>query len=583
MRKTVFLLLTAAILSVQALAIPAHRGFVPMPQPDGTMVSIGLMGDEFYHFNITEDGYTVMLNDRGAYEYAQLDGKTLKPSGVLAHNDADRSTQEIMLLANTAKYLTDKAEMDQGKLRRVKRDVDLSNANFDNFHGLVILIDFADVKFKAEDPNVFFTEMFSTEGFTGYDDPVKNRHVNCPGSVRDYFKDQSNGVFNPTFDVYGPYTSSRNASQCQNYSSSIFTTALANANQDIDFSQYDCDNDGKVDMIYFLVAGYSSSFAGNNSGYLWPHASSLSYSNITYDGKKLDRYACSTELYGFESTPLTVWVEGIGTICHEFSHVLGLPDMYDTDYSGSGGQSHDPGGWDMLASGYDYNFGRSPVGYSLFERYALGWATPKTITVPGYYTLKAANTSFEGYLLRTPVDKEFFTIENRQKTGWDQYLPGHGMIVMRVDSTDINVWTKNKVNCDPNHNYYEMLRAGNSAYGESASDPFPGTSGNVMITNETAPDLMTWAGLENDFNIMNIQEKNGIISFTVLENGSPLIGDVNDDGLIDIDDVTALIDMLLNGETSQSEVADVDGNGQINIHDVTALIDYILTGDMPQD
>ena len=157
------------------------------------------------------------------------------------------------------------------------------------------------------------------------------------------------------------------------------------------------------------------------------------------------------------------------------------------------------------------------------------------------------------------------------------------MIVMRVDSTDINVWSKNKVNCDPNHNYYEMLRAGNSAYGESASDPFPGTSANVMITNETAPDLMTWAGLENDFNIMNIQEKNGIISFTVLENGSLLIGDVNDDGLIDIDDVTALIDMLLNGEASQSEVADVDGNGQINIHDVTALIDYILTGDMPQD
>ena len=575
MKKTVLLLLTAAILSIQALAIPAHRGFVPMPQPDGTMVSIGLMGDEFYHFNITEDGYTVMLNDRGAYEYAQLDGKTLKPSGVLAHNDADRSTQEIMLLANTAKYLTDKAEMEQGKLRRMKRDVDLSNSNIDNFHGLVILIDFADVKFSAEDANVFFTEMFNTEGFTGYDDPVRNKHVNCPGSVRDYFKDQSNGVFNPLFDVYGPYTSSRNASQCQNYSSSIFTTALANANQEIDFSQYDCDNDGKVDLIYFLVAGYSSSYAGNNSGYLWPHTSSLSYTNISYDGKKLDRYACSTELYGFESSPSTVWVEGIGTICHEFSHVLGLPDMYDTDYYGSGGYSHDPGGWDVLAGGYDYNCGRSPVGYSLFERYALGWATPKTITLPGNYTLEAANTSYEGYLLRTPVKNEFFTIENRQKTGWDRYLPGHGMIVMRVDSTDINVWANNNVNCDPYHNYYEMLRAGNSTNGESASDPFPGTSGNVMITNETTPDLMTWAGLENDFNIMNIQEKNGVISFTVLENGSLLIGDVNGDGLINLEDVTELIDILLLGDSVDS--ADIDGDGRITIADVTELIDMILT------
>ena len=576
MRKTVLLQLTAAFLGVQALAIPAHRGFISMPQPDGTMVSIGLMGDEFYHFNITEDGYTVMLNDRGAYEYAQLDGKTLKPSGVLAHNYADRTTQEIMLLANTAKNLTDQAEMEKGKLLRMKRDVDLPKSNFDNFHGIVILIDFADVKFRSEDPNVFFTEMFSTEGFTGFDDPVKNKHVNCPGSVRDYFKDQSNGAFNPPFDVYGPYTSSRNANQCQNYTTSILTTALSDANEEIDFSQYDYDNDGMVDMIYFLVAGYSSSYSGNDPGYLWPHASSLSFTNISYDGKQLGRYACSTELRGFESTPLTVWVDGIGTVCHEFSHVFGLPDMYDTDYYSSGGQSHDPGGWDVMASGYDYNYGRTPAGYSFFERYTLGWAMSNIITMPGSYTLEAANTSREGYILPTPVDNEFFTIENRQKTGWDSYLPGHGMIVTRVDSTDVNAWINNKVNCDPSHNYYEMLRAGNSTYGESASDPFPGTSGNVMISNETTPNLLTWAGVENDFSIMNIQEDNSIISFTVSKNVSLLIGDVNDDGQVNVKDVTALIDLLLSGEEFQSEVADVDGNGKINIHDVSALIDITL-------
>ena len=523
MRKSILLLLLAAVVGIQALAIPAHKGFLPMPQPDGTMVSIGLVGDEFYHFNITEDGYTVILNEQsGAYVYAQQDGDRLVESTMLAHNAGERSADELALLAATPKRLMDRAAVDQAHILRAKRNVDLSNFDLANFHGLVILIDFADVKFRSEDPKAFYTDMFSTEGFTGFDEPVKGVHVNCLGSVRDYFKDQSNGAFNPPFDVYGPYTSTRNAVQCRNYSSSIFTTALKTANEEIDFSRYDNNNDGKVDMIYFLVAGYSSSYDGNNMGYLWPHASNLSYTYSSYDGKWLDRYACSTELYGFESSPTTVTVEGIGTICHEFSHVLGLPDFYDTDYSDGGGQSHDPGGWDVMAGGADYNYGRTPAGYTFYERYALGWAYPKTITETGSYSLEAVNKSREGYILRSPVKNEFFTIENRQRTSWDSYLPGHGMIVTRVDSTNANIWTNNKVNCNPAHNYFEILRAGNSTSGDNGSDPFPGSTGNPMLTNETNPSLKTWAGKKNAFNIVGIQEKEGIISFEVIEDGGLL-------------------------------------------------------------
>ena len=575
MKKSVLLLL-AAIVSLQMLAIPAHKVFLPMPQPDGTTVSIGLMGDEFYHFNITNDGYTVMLNAAGAYVYAQQ-GKddVLVESAVLAHNEGERSAAELALLASTPKGLKDRAAVDQAQARRSKLNVDLSDFDLANFRGLVILIDFADVTFKSEDPNVFFTEMFSTDGFTSFVDPVKGKQVNCLGSVRDYFKDQSDGAFNPPFDVYGPYTSTRNASQCSNYSSSIFTAALREANSDIDFSQYDNNNDGKVDMIFFLVAGYSSTFAGNNNGYLWPHASTLSYYNISYDGKKLDRYACSTELYGFESSPTTVTVEGIGTICHEFSHVLGLPDLYDVDYSSGGGQSHDPGGWDVMASGYDYNYGRSPLGYSLYERYALGWAQPETITKEGSYSLQAVNTSHEGYILRTPIDNEFFTIENRQRTGWDSYLPGHGMIVTRVDSTNVSVWANNKVNCDPAHNYLEMLRAGNSTSGESGSDPFPGTSGITMITNETTPDLRSWNGTENYFNIISIQERGGVIRFVILEDGK---GDANSDGTVTICDVVTIINYLLDGNAQNINLAvsDLNGDDRVTIDDVTQLIDILL-------
>ena len=530
MRKLISLLLLAVLISVQAMAVPARRGIVQVPQPDGTLLSLQLIGDEFYHFNTTADDYTVMLNEAGAYVYAQRDGMNLVPTQILAHDAGSRTAEELALLANTPKRLVDETSVAQANVRRVRRNVDMSNFDFANFRGLVILIDFNDKQFASDNPQEFYTQMFSTENFTSYFDPITQREVSCPGSVRDYFNDQSNGAFKPPFDVYGPYraTYSSNgtvyparSTQCNNLMSRIVANVIRDADADIDYSRYDNNNDGKVDMVYFLVAGYSSSNSGNNSGYLWPHASNLSYYIHTqYDGKWPDRYASSTELYGWESQPSTVTVEGIGTVCHEFSHVLGLPDFYDTDYSESGGESHHPGGWDIMAGGGDYNYGRSPVGYNYFERYSLGWAPRRTITQEGSYVLNPLETSREGYILPTPVSKEFFTIENRQKTGWDYYLPGHGMIITRVDSTNSSVWVNNKINCNPSHNYFEMLRAGNSTSGESSSDPFPGTSGNVMITNDTYPGLTTWSGIPNAFIFTGIAEHGDVISFNVLKEES---------------------------------------------------------------
>jgi M6 family metalloprotease-like protein len=528
MRKLTSVLLLAAIVCIQALANPAHRGSVLMPQPDGSMLTVCLEGDEFYHFNTTADGYTIMLNEQGAYVYAKRDGMNLVPTEVLAHDAAQRSADESALLATLSKRLVDETEVAQAHVRRARRSVDLSNFDFENFRGCVILIDFSDKQFASDDPQTFYTEMFSADGFTGYYDPITGRDVTCPGSVHDYFKDQSNGVFQPPFDVYGPYRATygttanieARAAQCQNLASSIFQNVLKKADPDIDYSRYDNNGDGKIDMVYFLVAGYSSSYSGNNSGYLWPHASNLSWTYKSYDGKWIDRYASSTELYGFENTPSTVTVEGIGTVAHEFSHVLGLPDFYDTDYAQGGGQSHDPGGWDVMAGGGDYNYGRCPAGYTFYERYALGWANPTTLVAPGSYSLEAVNKSRSGYILRTPVQNEFFTIENRQKTGWDAYLPGHGMIVTRVDSTDLSVWVNNKVNCNPEHNYFEMLRAGNTTSGDLSSDPFPGTTGNIMLTNDSHPNLATWDGYANELNIINIAESgDGLITFNVIYDG----------------------------------------------------------------
>ena len=385
MKKLALLLLSTILVSLQALAIPAYPKAIPMPQPDGTMLSVKLVGDEHYHYNTTTDGYAIMLNEDGAFVYAQQEGQSLKPTNVLAHDEGSRSVEELALLENTPKFLTDREEVAMSSARRSPRRVDLSDFDFENFHGLVILIDFPDRSFVIENPQSFYNMLFNTENLTSYTDPYTNRNVDCKGSVSDYFSDQSNGIFKPHFDVFGPYTSTYRSDQFTNANTqSIFRTILNKADVDVNFRNYDSNHDGKVDMVCFLVAGYSAAM-GNNANYLWPHESILDAARK--DNIDLDRYSCSTELYGYESTPSSVHIDGIGTICHEFSHVLGLPDLYDTDDTNSGGESHVPGSWDLMAAGNYNDEGRTPAGYSLFERYALGWAQPQIIESEGAYTV----------------------------------------------------------------------------------------------------------------------------------------------------------------------------------------------------
>ncbi len=181
--------------------------------------------------------------------------------------------------------------------------------------------------------------------------------------------------------------------------------------------------------------------------------------------------------------------------------------------------SHVPGTWDIMAGGGTYNSGRTPAGFTIFERYALGFAMPTVITEPGHYTLNSVMSN-EGYILYSPVSNEYFIIDNRQNTRWDTYLPGHGMIVCRVDSTSTTPWRNNTINCNPSHNYYEMFRAGNTTYDDIDSDPLPGTNIVVDFCSWTTPALQTWDGTTGTLGIFNITEEDGVISFDVMEESS---------------------------------------------------------------
>ncbi len=522
MKRNLFLLFIMGLLCLTARAIPADPTPITVTQPDGSTVTVKLHGDEFFHFMTTLDGYTVLKNKSGYYTYAQLEDGRLVASGNIARNADQRTAADRALLATLPKRLTEKAKSQNGQQRLNRRNQAMRRVgadglmDYDNFRGLIILVNYTDKKFSMSNAGEFYDDMVNTHNYTGY--TLNGRHINMTGSVRDYFYDNSFHMFDPSFDVVGPIEVNYPCTYPQgtDHADAVFHAALRAADSQVNYSDYDSDGDGYVDMVFFLVAGLSANYSGNNENYLWPHMYYL-YSAPWLDNVGFGLYACSTEIAGWEGYRSDV--NGIGTFCHEFGHVLGLPDLYDTDYSGSGGESRNPGEWSIMAGGSGNNYGRNPVGYSLYERYALGFTTPRLIDEEGIYSMQPLDESNIGYRLNTPTEKEFFLIENRQAGKWDRYLPGHGMLIARVDSTNERIWWSNEVNCNPKRMYYELLRASYNGW-DSDSDPFPGSQGVTEINNFTQPSLLTWDHLFNDFAIDNIAENFKTISFHVERDNS---------------------------------------------------------------
>ena len=519
MKKNLIMLLMTGLLALSMHAIPADPTPMPVTQPDGTTVTIKLHGDEFFHVTTTLDGYTVLKNAAGYYTYArqQADG-SLVPGDLIARDAANRTAADRAFLARTPKGLTDKANAANGTKKLGRRNAAMRRVgsdgmmDYERFRGLIILINYTDKKFSMPEVNAFYDDMVNTPNFTGY--TLNGRRVNMPGSVRDYFYDNSYHIFDPTFDVVGPVDVNYKCTDPRGTDGAepIFYAALNAADSLVNYNDYDTDGDGYVDMVFFLVAGLSANYGGNNSNYLWPHMYYL-YRAPRLDGVGFGLYACSTEIAGWESYYRDV--NGIGTFCHEFGHVLGLPDLYDTDYEQGGGQSRDPGEWSIMAGGSGNNFGRDPVGYSLYERYALGFTEPILITEPGELSIQPLDESNTGYRLDTKREHEFFLIENRQDKGkWDRYLPGHGMLVAHVDSTNARIWDYNEVNCNPSHMCYDLLRASYKGR-DSDSDPYPGTDMVTSLNNFTNPNLMSWDRKFSDLVFNDIAENNGIITLTV--------------------------------------------------------------------
>ena len=344
-----------------------------------------------------------------------------------------------------------------GQTRGGLSDIAYADRGWDadcTYRQLVILVSFVDCDFSFEDPQATYNDMFNTPGYTQMDGA---------GCVSDYYRDQSSGLFNLQFDVYGPYKTSKKVktgSSSRNEGHAAFrkaTQMLMEEHPEIDYSVYDWDGDGEVEQVIYVYAGYT----GNQStiveeGYIWPTTGSFSRID-TPDGHKITHYTASGELWVNDTSC------GIGFICHEFSHCLGLPDIYPTSTDVSDASIVDE--WDVMDGGTFTNRGWCPPNYSPLEKMILGWLTPTELTADTIVTnLKPVAEGGEAYLIRHS-DDEFYLLENRQWLGWDYGLPGLGLVVYHVNFYRY-FWEANIVNTVQGEPRYCLTAADGRTYTE---------------------------------------------------------------------------------------------------------------------
>ena len=455
------------ILSIHA--IPAKPGVKKtIKLSDGTTKELTLRGDEYFSYLTDEHNMPMVLRE----------GRL-----VTLTND------EVTATWTARKKQQQEKEGTAGNFRRRARVIGTpSPVTTGKQRGLVILIQYSDVKFATPNAQQAFQRSFNEEGY--HDDGMA-------GSVRDYFLEQSYGKLEITFDVVGPYTTKNNMAYYGEPTPTahdrnamlMVTEAIDAAAADVNFSNYDWDKDGEVDQIFIIFAGYSQA-QGADENTIWPHESRLLNVGIQkkFNGVTLNTYACASELRGDGIHQPIGEMDGIGTACHEFSHCLGIPDMYDTS---EGNPNFGMSYWDVMDSGSYLDNSRKPAGYTSYERMFSGWLEPSELKdFTRINDMKPLATTPEAYILYNEKNKnEYYLLENRQPTGFDSGLCGHGILILHVDYSE-SMWTSNAVNTVADHQRVTIIPADNefgSRNRSLAGDPWPGTTNNTMLTNFSIP------------------------------------------------------------------------------------------------
>lgn len=542
--KNILLSLLFAATSMPLFAAKANPVPFQYVQSDGTTLTVRLHGDEHFHWYSTLDG--VLLSREGASFYVASvnDDGTIAATSCLAHDAKERSTQEQAVAEAQDKeaFFAAAEVLSQANRRREPLNTDADPSYFPHEGSptaIVILVQYTDTVFTVNNPAETFERFLNgdEQTETGYGESYNY------GSVRQYFEDMSGGVFSPVFELYGPVTVSHDMAYYGDNSGSttdvnykeLVTEACALIDDEVDFSadKYDSDGDGDVDLVYVIYAGYGES-NGADAATIWPKSGYTSFG--TYDGKAVRRYGLCNELnatpYVTTGTFATPKIAGIGLFCHEFSHCLGLPDLYPTVTSARV-DNQEMEYWSLMDGGEYVYYGYCPTAYTSWERETMEWGEITTLDGDTTATLQVSETGCgESVKFVNPADEaEYFVLECIQRTGWNSRMPGHGLLVYHVK------WPMTTVSFSqhPNNTAYEpgmavvpadgiLISSYNTEYTTSEyqqshyGDPFPGTSGVTELTYEQLLPNYAWYedGPQVEATLTDIAEDTdaGTVTFT---------------------------------------------------------------------
>lgn len=498
MHKRILLIPFLCLISIIMLAVPAKRGLWRTLQlTDGSTVRAMLAGDEHAHF------------------WQDADGNTYRSAGDATYQKIDRA--QVVAAAKAHRVKANAARLKVAK--RAAKDTKIFQGSR---RGLIILVQFSDKKFSMTDPKAFYNRFANELNFN---------EGNFKGSVRDYFRAQSNGQFDLSFDIAGPvtlpqkysYYGANDSGGNDKNAEQMIVDALNAIGDTTDFSPYDWDGDKEVEEVFVLYAGYGEADSEDENT-VWPHMYTLDDARLKYSkgGYKVNVYACSNEV------SYTNEVAGIGTVCHEFSHCMGFPDVYDTSYGGNYGMQE----YDLMDMGSYNGDSFQPANYTAYERMTCGWTIPVELKADTVVNNMASLTDHgQTYIIYNPDYKnEYYMLENRQPTGFDASLPGFGMLISYIDY-DETVWEYNVPNTfdyGNDHQRITLFHADNSTasyqyqgytvYTDAATDPYPYAS-NDSLTPTSKPAATLYHARANGSKLMPYaitgitQNDNGTMSF----------------------------------------------------------------------
>ncbi len=599
MNKNYFKTVLLSLFATVALGASASRA-ISLPRlvtlQDGKQVTVKLVGDESLHFLVTEKG-EIVVQEGDTYRLAapfEVENLRAKSANIIAASKARQSRIDKGLSIDEEGIYDNRPFPHKGTPRV-----------------LTIMVEFPDYQFeytKEQTEKLFNgTEYNKSKRFTSY------------SSVAQYFDDSSNGQFRPQFDVVGPYKLDKNAKyygKGDDNSTELLLDACAAAYKDgVDFSKYDSNDDGYVDLVYVYFAGYGANWGADND-YFWPKAGYNSALTTRYNGKRLMRFAFNQELFGFPGVETMFRLDrvpqcGIGVMVHEFSHCLGLPDFYPTkqwitdkgvyDVSKYDNQSMEE--WDLMDNGANLNNGYDPIPYSAWERELMGWTEKMPIlSTRQDVTLLPLQDGGNGVRIvndSDPLNNESWILENipsSRSTGWYRSVPAGGMIVTHIDYEKnyfsyltcpnnvvghpritilpadgklLSGYRSSLPESDPNYMDYNELSE------DLEGDPYPLDSAEPTVNSLT--DYKAYRGTMNKPITAITRNDDGSVSFKFMR-GKLIMGDANGDGLVTVADANAVVNNFLGTSSADIDVeaADVNEDGEITVSDANAIVNKYL-------